>query len=44
MAPAGVYCNSASFGLPPRPAWEALQSALADWRGGTRAGNIGGKH
>jgi len=29
-----VYCNSASFGLPPRPAWEALQSALADWRGG----------
>ncbi len=32
--PAGVYCNSASFGLPPRPAWEALQSALADWRGG----------
>jgi selenocysteine lyase/cysteine desulfurase len=31
---AGVYCNSASFGLPPRPAWEALQSALADWRGG----------
>ena len=32
--PAGVYCNTASFGLPPRPAWEALQSALADWRGG----------
>ena len=32
--PAGVYCNSASFGLPPRPAWEALQSALADWRDG----------
>ena len=31
---AGVYCNSASFGLPPRPAWEALQSVLADWRGG----------
>ena len=32
--PAGVYCNTASYGLPPRPAWEALQSALADWRGG----------
>jgi selenocysteine lyase/cysteine desulfurase len=32
--PAGVYCNTASYGLPPRPAWEALQSALADWHGG----------
>lgn len=32
--PAGVYCNTASFGLPPRPAWEALQAALADWQGG----------
>ncbi|MDQ3767853.1 MAG: aminotransferase class V-fold PLP-dependent enzyme [Actinomycetota bacterium] len=32
--PAGVYCNTASYGLPPRPAWDALQSALADWRGG----------
>jgi selenocysteine lyase/cysteine desulfurase len=32
--PAGVYCNTASYGLPPRPAWEALQSALADWQGG----------
>jgi selenocysteine lyase/cysteine desulfurase len=32
--PAGVYCNTASYGLPPRPAWEALQTALADWRGG----------
>jgi len=29
-----VYCNTASYGLPPRPGWEALQSALADWRGG----------
>jgi selenocysteine lyase/cysteine desulfurase len=33
-APAGVYCNTASFGLPPRPAWDALQAALADWQGG----------
>jgi selenocysteine lyase/cysteine desulfurase len=32
--PAGVYCNTASYGLPPRPAWEALQSALGDWHGG----------
>ncbi len=32
--PAGVYCNTASYGLPPRPAWEALQTALADWHGG----------
>jgi selenocysteine lyase/cysteine desulfurase len=32
--PAGVYCNTASYGLPPRTSWEALQSALADWRGG----------
>jgi selenocysteine lyase/cysteine desulfurase len=32
--PAGVYCNTASYGLPPRPAWEALQAALADWRAG----------
>ena len=22
--PAGVYCNTASYGLPPRPAWDAL--------------------
>jgi selenocysteine lyase/cysteine desulfurase len=33
-APAGVYCNTASYGLPPRPAWEALQAALTDWQGG----------
>jgi len=32
--PAGPYLNTASFGLPPRPAWEALQAALADWRAG----------
>jgi selenocysteine lyase/cysteine desulfurase len=32
--PVGVYCNTASYGLPPRPGWEALQSALADWHGG----------
>lgn len=32
--PSGVYCNTASYGLPPRPAWEALQTALADWHHG----------
>jgi selenocysteine lyase/cysteine desulfurase len=32
--PAGVYLNTASYGLPPRVGWEALQAALADWRGG----------
>jgi len=32
--PAGVYCNTASYGLPPRPGWDALQAALADWHGG----------
>ena len=32
--PAGVYCNTATYGLPPRPGWEALQAALADWHGG----------
>lgn len=32
--PVGVYCNTASYGLPPRPAWDALQAALEDWRGG----------
>jgi len=32
--PEGVYCNTASFGLPPDPAWDAMQAALADWRGG----------
>jgi selenocysteine lyase/cysteine desulfurase len=32
--PHGVYLNTASYGLPPRPAWDALQAALADWRAG----------
>jgi selenocysteine lyase/cysteine desulfurase len=32
--PEGVYLNTASFGLPPRPAWDALQAALADWHHG----------
>ncbi|GIG86463.1 aminotransferase class V [Plantactinospora endophytica] len=28
------WLNTASYGLPPDPAWEALQAALADWRTG----------
>ena len=28
------WLNTASYGLPPTPAWEALQSALTDWRSG----------
>lgn len=26
------WLNTASYGLPPRPAWDALQTALAEWR------------
>jgi selenocysteine lyase/cysteine desulfurase len=33
-SPAGVYLNTASYGLPPREGFDALQAALADWRGG----------
>jgi selenocysteine lyase/cysteine desulfurase len=32
--PETIYLNTASYGLPPEPAWQALQGALADWRGG----------
>jgi selenocysteine lyase/cysteine desulfurase len=32
--PSGTYLNTASYGLPPKPAWDALQAALEDWRGG----------
>jgi selenocysteine lyase/cysteine desulfurase len=33
-SPAGVYLNTASYGLPPRDGFDALQAALADWHGG----------
>jgi selenocysteine lyase/cysteine desulfurase len=33
-APERPYLNTASYGLPPRPAWEALQTALDEWRHG----------
>lgn len=26
------WLNTASYGLPPRPAWDELQAALEDWR------------
>jgi selenocysteine lyase/cysteine desulfurase len=32
--PETLYLNTASYGLPPDPAWEAFQAVLADWRGG----------
>jgi selenocysteine lyase/cysteine desulfurase len=28
------WLNTASYGLPPRTAWDALQEVLADWRAG----------
>ncbi len=28
------WLNTATYGLPPTPAWDALQSVLADWRSG----------
>lgn len=28
------WLDSASYGLPPDPAWDAVQTALADWRAG----------
>jgi selenocysteine lyase/cysteine desulfurase len=33
--PVGVYVNTASYGIPPRPAWDAMQSALEEWHGGS---------
>jgi len=30
-----TYLNTATFGLPPRCSWDALQAALRDWRAGT---------
>ncbi|MCW6008813.1 aminotransferase class V-fold PLP-dependent enzyme [Micromonospora sp. CPCC 205371] len=28
------WLNTASYGLPPRPAWDAVHHALGDWRAG----------
>ena len=30
-----TYLDTATFGLPPRRSWTALQQALAQWRAGT---------
>src|SRR4051794_11906338 len=32
--PETIYLNTASYGLPPDPAWDAMQAALEDYRGG----------
>lgn len=32
-SPAGLYLNTASYGLPPRDGFDAMQAALADWVG-----------
>jgi selenocysteine lyase/cysteine desulfurase len=32
--PESIYLNTASYGLPPRPAFDELTSALSDWRVG----------
>jgi selenocysteine lyase/cysteine desulfurase len=32
--PETLYLNTASYGLPPTPAWEEFRSVLEDWRGG----------
>lgn len=34
------WLNTATYGLPPDAAWDAMQQALSDWRGG-RTGWIG---
>ena len=34
FSPETVYLNAASYGLPPRPAFEALQVAADEWRHG----------
>src|SRR4051794_39694170 len=35
--PDGIYLNSATYGLPPTPAWEAFQAVLVEWHAGTGA-------
>jgi selenocysteine lyase/cysteine desulfurase len=32
--PETLYLNTASYGLPPTPAWDRFQAVLEDWRGG----------
>jgi selenocysteine lyase/cysteine desulfurase len=35
FAPAVAYLNTATYGLPPSTAFEALQRAAGEWRGGS---------
>ena len=35
------WLNTASYGLPPTPAWDELQAALRTWRHGSRSRNAG---
>ena len=41
-APAGTYVNTASYGLPPAPVWDAVQGVLEDWRGGRTSWEVWG--
>ena len=34
FSPEGTYLNTASYGLPPRASWDAVQAALDEWRTG----------
>ncbi|PZF80441.1 aminotransferase, partial [Jiangella anatolica] len=34
FSPEPGWLNTASYGLPPAPAWEAMQAALDEWRHG----------
>lgn len=34
FSPETVYLDTASYGLPPRRSWDALQAAMGDWRAG----------
>ena len=36
------WLNTASYGLPPRPAWDAMQAALSDWRVGHTSWEVWG--
>jgi selenocysteine lyase/cysteine desulfurase len=37
------WLDTASYGLPPWPAWDALQEALADWRVGRASWQVWGE-
>jgi selenocysteine lyase/cysteine desulfurase len=33
-SPSGIYLNTATYGLPSQPTWDAVQAALEDWHHG----------